>query len=106
MSMRRFWVGISNISMTRCLLSSPKSSRSNMRADGFLLGVLLWERLWPIVPIDTEYRPQCLIRPEQCDYSGIEIPAPIKGLPQERKEYMFRFLKKPFRYWDALPFVA
>lgn len=33
------------------------------------------------VPIDTEDCPQCLIQPEQCDYSGIEIPAPIEDFP-------------------------
>ena len=36
------------------------------------------------VPIDTEDCPQCLIQPEQCDYSHIEIPAPIEGFPWEQ----------------------
>ena len=37
------------------------------------------------VPIDTEDCPQCLIQPEQCDYSHIEIPAPIEGFPWEQR---------------------
>ncbi len=49
------------------------------------------------VPIDTEDCPQCLIQPEQCDYSNIEIPAPIEGFPWEQKKGLFRFLKNPFR---------
>lgn len=35
------------------------------------------------VPIDTEDCPQCLIQPETCDYSALEIPAPVEGFPWE-----------------------
>ncbi len=33
------------------------------------------------LPVDTADCPQCLLQPDRCDYSSVEIHAPIEGLP-------------------------
>jgi len=33
------------------------------------------------LPVDTADCPQCLLRPEACDYSSIELQEPVEGLP-------------------------